>query len=77
MHIYLHRHIFVMKRYSAGPSNYVVDLIVEIESKEDMIYVPLDKDESEDGALECEIDANIWLEDVKHPSNSRAPKTHR
>ena len=35
---------------------------------EDNTYVPSDEDESKDEDLESELDAQLWLQDVEHPS---------
>ena len=35
---------------------------------EDNTYVPSEKDESQDEDLESELDAQLWLQDVEHPS---------
>ena len=60
------------------PSDIVMESNVEMESKEeDMTYVPSEDDETEDEILENEIDADIWLKDVEHPSSSRRSKGRR
>ena len=64
-----------MQRSGVGPSSYgAAGPSVEMESKEDVTYVPSNKAESEDEVLESEVDADIWLKDVEHPTSSRRPK---
>ena len=48
---------------------------VEMETKEeDETYVPSEEKESEDEVLESEMDQDIWLQDVEHPTSSHRPK---
>ena len=51
---------------------------VEMVSKEvDITYIPSRNDKTKDEALESTMDADIWLQDVKHPSSSRRFKRCR
>ena len=45
--------------------------------EEDSDYVPSNNEESEDETMDTEVDADIWLQDIEHPSSSRRLKGRR
>ena len=48
-----------------------------IGDEEDSDYVPSKNEESEDETMDTEVDVDIWLEDVEHPSSSRRFRERR
>lgn len=54
--------------YAVGENGEQVE---DEDEDEDNTYVPSEEDESEDEDLESELDAQLWLQDVEHPSMKR------
>ena len=53
------------------PPGYDVEADIGNDDEEDSDYVPSNDDPSEDETMDTEVDADIWLEDVKQLSSSR------